>query len=238
MDNKENILISCKNVSMNYDRRLAVDDVSFDVYKGDYLCIVGENGSGKSTLMKGILGLMKLNSGEIFFTGMSRNELGYLPQQTVVQRDFPASVYEVVLSGCLNQKGFKPFFSRSDKEKAKKNIELLKITNIAKKSYRDLSGGQQQRVLLARALCATRELLILDEPVTGLDPVVTADMYNIIKHLNGHGITVIMVSHDIPSALKYGTKILHMGTKLEFFGTVEEYMATDIYTKMTGGHIS
>ena len=122
MDNKENILISCKNVSMNYDRRLAVDDVSFDVYKGDYLCIVGENGSGKSTLMKGILGLMKLNSGEILFTGMSRNELGYLPQQTVVQRDFPASVYEVVLSGCLNQKGFKPFFSRSDKEKAKKNI--------------------------------------------------------------------------------------------------------------------
>ncbi len=234
MDNK---LISCKNVSMNYDKRLAVDDVSFDVYKGDYLCIVGENGSGKSTLMKGILGLMKLNSGEISFIGMSRNELGYLPQQTVVQRDFPASVSEVVLSGCLNQRGLKPFYSKANREKSRKNMELLKITNIAKKSYRDLSGGQQQRVLLARALSATSQLLILDEPVTGLDPVVTAEMYSIIKHLNSHGITVIMVSHDIPSAVKYGTKILHMGTKLEFFGTVEEYMKTDIYTRMIGENI-
>lgn len=232
MDN--NILISCKNVTMNYEKKTAVANVSFDVYKGDYLCIVGENGSGKSTLMKGLLGLMKLSSGEIKFHSMKQTEIGYLPQQTVVQRDFPASVFEVVLSGCLNQTGSNPFFTHTQKEKAKKNMKLLNITDLAKKSYRDLSGGQQQRVLLARALSATRQLLILDEPVTGLDPVVTAEMYGIIKHLNGHGITVIMVSHDIPSAVKYGTKILQMGTSLRFFGTVEDYVNTDIYLKMIG----
>ena len=231
---ENNVLLTCSNVSMNYDKRLAVENVNFNVCKGDYLCIVGENGSGKSTLMKGILGLMKLNSGEILFKNIKQTELGYLPQQTIVQRDFPASVFEVVLSGCLNQTGLKPFFSRSDKEKARKNMELLNITDIAKKSYRDLSGGQQQRVLLARALSATSQLLILDEPVTGLDPIVTADMYNIIKKLNDDGITVIMVSHDIISATKYGNKILHMGTKVEFFGTVEEYEKTDIYQHMMG----
>ncbi|MBE6853034.1 MAG: ABC transporter ATP-binding protein [Ruminococcus sp.] len=231
---EKNTLISCRNVTMNYEKKTAVEDVSFDICKGDYLCIVGENGSGKSTLMKGLLGLMKITSGSIDYKGIKQNEIGYLPQQTVVQRDFPASVYEVVLSGCLNQNGIRPFFSHKQKEKALKNMQLLGISDIAKKTYRDLSGGQQQRVLLARALCATRCLLILDEPVTGLDPVVTAEMYSIIKHLNSHGITVIMVSHDIPGAVKYGTHILHMGKTLQFFGAVEEYMKTDIYLKMTG----
>lgn len=232
----DNIIISCKNITMHYDKKTAIEDVSFDVYKGDYLCITGENGSGKSTLMKGLLGLMKLTSGTIKFNGINRKHIGYLPQQTVVQKDFPASVSEVVLSGCLNQNGFRPFYNHHQKEKALKNMQLLKITDIAKKSYRDLSGGQQQRVLLARALSATSNLLILDEPVTGLDPLVTAEMYDIIKHLNSHGITVIMVSHDIPSAVKYGTKIAHMGKTLQFCGTVEEYMKTDIYLRMIGGN--
>lgn len=231
---ENNILISCSNVTINYEKKTAVENVSFDICQGDYLCIVGENGSGKSTLMKGLLGLLKINSGEIDYRLIKQSEIGYLPQQTVVQRDFPASVYEVVLSGCLNQNGYRPFFSHKLKEKAQKNMKLLGITDLAKKSYRDLSGGQQQRVLLARALSATRSLLILDEPVTGLDPVVTSEMYTIIKHLNSHGISVIMVSHDIPSAVKYGTKILHMGKTVQFFGTVEDYMNTDIYLKMIG----
>lgn len=231
---ENNILISCRNLTINYDKKTAVEDVSFDICKGDYLCIVGENGSGKSTLMKGLLGLLKITSGEIDYRLIKQSEIGYLPQQTVVQRDFPASVYEVVLSGCLNQNGFRPFFSHRQKEKAQKNMKLLGITDLAKKSYRDLSGGQQQRVLLARALSATSSLLILDEPVTGLDPVVTGEMYTIIKHLNSHGISVIMVSHDIPSAVKYGTKILHMGRTVQFFGTVDDYTKTDIYMRMIG----
>ncbi|MGN0605242.1 MAG: metal ABC transporter ATP-binding protein [Oscillospiraceae bacterium] len=228
-------LIKCENVCISYDRTPAVKNVSFSVEKGDYLCIVGENGSGKSTLMKGLLGLIKVTGGKIDYTGINKNQIGYLPQQTDIQRDFPASVYEVVLSGCLNRLGNRPFYSAKEKKLAADNINLLKINDIAKKSYMKLSGGQQQRVLLARALCAADGLIILDEPVTGLDPVVTAEMYSIISDINkNNGISVIMVSHDIGSAVKYGSKILHMDTELKFFGTSKEYMTTDIYRRMTG----
>ena len=228
-------LIRCENVCMNYDKRLAVDNVSFNVMKGDYLCIVGENGSGKSTLMKGLLGLMKVSGGNIIYSGINKNEIGYLPQQTIVQKDFPASVYEVVLSGCLNKVGFKPFYSAKEKERAKQNMEILNISQLASKSYRDLSGGQQQRVLLARALSAASGLLVLDEPVTGLDPLVTADMYSVIKQLNqSNNITVIMVSHDISSAVRFSNKILQLASKLVFFGPTDEYINTDAYRRMCG----
>jgi zinc transport system ATP-binding protein len=209
-----------------------VDNVSFEIDKGDYLCIVGENGSGKSTLLKGIVGLRKLNSGNIKYN-LKKNEIGYLPQQTVVQKDFPASVIEVVLSGCLNRLGLKPFFTAKEKKLAQKNLELLGISDLANKSYRDLSGGQQQRVLLARALCATGDILILDEPVTALDPIATLDMYKVIDSLNKeHGTTIVMISHDIDSAVKYGNKILHMNSKLEFFGDTKDYVKSKYYHKI------
>ncbi|MBS6445252.1 MAG: metal ABC transporter ATP-binding protein [Ruminococcus sp.] len=225
-------LIKCENLVMTYENKVAVDNVSFTIEKGDYLCIVGENGSGKSTLMKGILGLKKYSSGKIEYN-LKKNEIGYLPQQTIVQKDFPASVYEVVLSGCLNKSKLNPFFSKEQKSLATKNLELLGISDLAKKSYRDLSGGQQQRVLLARALCATGELLVLDEPVTALDPIATTDMYNVIKSLNkNNGITIVMVSHDIDSAIAYGNKIIHMGNKMEFFGTTNDYINSSSYKKI------
>ena len=225
-------LIKCENLVMTYENKVAVDNVSFTIEKGDYLCIVGENGSGKSTLMKGILGLKKYSSGNIEYN-LKKNEIGYLPQQTIVQKDFPASVYEVVLSGCLNKSKLNPFFSKEQKSLATKNLELLGISDLAKKSYRDLSGGQQQRVLLARALCATGELLVLDEPVTALDPIATTDMYNVIKSLNkNNGITIVMVSHDIDSAIAYGNKIIHMGDKMEFFGTTNDYINSSSYKKI------
>ena len=171
----KNILLACRDAVIGYDNTVAVNGVSFELERGDYLCIVGENGSGKSTLLKGILGLIPMRGGSVDFAdGLRRTDIGYLPQQTQAQRDFPATVREVVLSGCLNgSKG--PFYSRTDRSLANKNMEKLSITNIANRSYRELSGGQQQRVLLARALCAAKELLLLDEPVTGLDPVVTAE---------------------------------------------------------------
>jgi zinc transport system ATP-binding protein len=193
---------------------------------------VGENGSGKTTLMKGILGLKKYTSGNIVYN-VKKSEIGYLPQQTIVQKDFPASVYEVVVSGSLNKSKFRPFFSKEQKRLARDNMERLGISNLAKKSYRDLSGGQQQRVLLARALCATGELLILDEPVTALDPIATKDMYNVIKSLNeNNGITIVMISHDIDSAIVYGNKIIHMGNKMEFFGTTDDYIKSSSYRRM------
>lgn len=231
-------LISCEGVTIGYDGQRAVNKVSFDLEQGDYLCIVGENGSGKSTLVKGLLGLIKPQEGSITFNGIAPNEIGYLPQQTVIQRDFPASVGEVVISGCLNRRGLLPFYSRAEKDRAADKMKQLNITDIQKKSYRDLSGGQQQRVLLARALCATEKLLLLDEPVSGLDPVMTADLYQLVAELNQtQGITVLMVSHDLESALEYGNKILHMKTETAFFGSTDDYLKTELCQRMMGAKL-
>ncbi len=230
-------LIVCKNASLGYEGKPYVTGLDFGVERGDYLCIVGENGSGKSTLIKGLLGLKKPLTGEILFgDGLKQNEIGYLPQQTLVQKDFPASVYEVVLSGCLNRKDSFPFYSRADKARALANMERLEIADIAKACYRELSGGQQQRVLLARALCATKKLLLLDEPASGLDPIATAELYKIIDDLSvNDGITVIMVSHDICAVSNSAGKVLHLNHKPLFFGTREEYFASPLGKSFIGG---
>ncbi len=221
-------LIKVNDVSLGYEGKPIVTDLNFQVNKGDYLCIVGENGSGKSTLMKTLLGQKNVHSGKIEFSdGLKQNEIGYLPQQTQVQKDFPASVREVVMSGCLNSSGFRPFYTKLQKKQAAETMEKLGITDLAKKCYRELSGGQQQRVLLARALCATKKLLVLDEPVAGLDPVVTKNLYRLISDINKEGITVIMVSHDIHAAIEFATHILHIGNKPLFFGTKDEYKNSD-----------
>ncbi len=213
----------CKNLKLGYENITLTEDLSFSVEKGDYLCIVGENGAGKSTLMRTLLRLQKPLSGTIEYgDDLKASKIGYLPQQTVVQKDFPASVFEVVLSGCQNSLGYHLFYSKADRKRASDNMARLGISDLAKWCYRDLSGGQQQRVLLARALCATEKMLLLDEPVAGLDPLVTGEMYELIKRLNDEGITVIMISHDIASSVRYAKHILHIGNEF-FFGTVEEY---------------
>ena len=215
----------CKNLSVGYDGREILHDLSFTVHAGDYLCIVGENGSGKSTLMKTILGLHTPSSGEIRRGAeLKTDDIGYLPQQTVVQKDFPATVYEIVLSGNQGHCGIRPFYTKEQKQTAEKNIERMGITALRNRSYRTLSGGQQQRVLLARALCATEKMLLLDEPVSGLDPDATAQMYGLVSDLNKSGTTVIMISHDLDAALSYASHILCLG-KTVFFGTKDEFIA-------------
>lgn len=230
-------LISCKNVYLSYENNNVVEDLSFTVGSGDYLCIVGENGSGKSTLIKAILGLKETACGHLHYgDGITSKQVGYLPQQTTAQRDFPASVYEVVISGCNANKSKSFFFSKADKALAKSNMEKLDILHLKSKCYRELSGGQQQRVLLARALCATKKLLLLDEPVTGLDPVVTAEFYSIIDKINKEfGITIIMVSHDLYSSINNASHILHLKKNNSFFGTVEDYIDSDIFKLFSGG---
>lgn len=227
--------ISAQKISMSYEKKLILDEVSFDVEAGDYLCIVGENGSGKTTLMKGILGLMPLKSGTIRFgEGVKSSQIGYLPQQTMIQKDFPASVFEVVLSGYLNQIGMKPFYSRQEKKRALRNLEILGIENLKYKSYKSLSGGQQQRVLLARALCATEKVILLDEPVTGLDPIATEELYRIIRDMNDRGVTVIMISHDVRAAVNNANKILHIGDSAEFFGSTGDYLRSEAGKRFLG----
>lgn len=228
-------LISCKNVSFAYDNVVTVKDLNFNIECGDYFCIVGQNGSGKSTLLKGLLNLKKPYTGIVeTHNQLSPREIGYLPQQTTIQKDFPASAFEVVLSGCLNRLGFRPFYSRNEKNIAEHNMERLGIGHLKNKCYRELSGGQQQRVLLARALCATKKAILLDEPVAGLDPVISHEMYGLIQTINKEGITVIMVSHDISSTLKYAKHILHLHHTQLFFGTVPEYQNSDIGRRFIG----
>lgn len=222
-------ILSCKGVSLAYEGRTVLSDVDFTVKNGDYLCIVGENGSGKSTLVKTILGLHPAERGKVeYLDSLTRKDIGYLPQQTSLRRDFPASVREVILSGCINGMGLLPFYTKKEKTKARQVMERLGITDIENSSFAELSGGQRQRVLLGRALCSASKLLVMDEPASGLDPIITKEVYSIVSEINRtEGMTVIMVSHDIPAAVKYSTHILHIKNTPLFFGTTEEYKASE-----------
>lgn len=232
-------LITCKDLALGYEGKTVVENLTFSVESGDYLCIVGENGSGKTTLIKALLRLKAPICGSIELgDGLRRNEIGYLPQQTDAQKDFPASVREIVLSGCLNRCGLRPFYSREEKKLCSASMERMGISDLAGRCYRELSGGQQQRVLLARALCATRKLLLLDEPVAGLDPKAAAEMYGLIEKLNREdSITVIMISHDILSAARYATKVLHIGHRPLFFASREEFLSSGALDALSKGEL-
>lgn len=220
-------LIHCQNITTGYsNNQIVSQNLSFQVNQGDYLWIIGENGTGKSTLMKTILGFINPIQGNVEFgDGLKQNEIGYLPQQTIAQKDFPASVEEVVLSGCLNRCGLRPFYNKEEKELAKQNMEAVGIYNLAKRCYRELSGGQQQRVLLARALCATKRILLLDEPVAALDSQATESLYQLIQQLRKSDITIIMVSHDLPKINQEATHVLYFQDESAHFLTIEDYLS-------------
>ena len=232
-----NPIIKCEHTDFGYENHDAVIDLNLEIYPGDYLCVVGENGSGKSTLIKGMLGLLKPTGGSVSVADeLKRGGIGYLPQQTAAQKDFPATVQEVVLSGTLSRRGNRPFYSRAERKLAAHNLERLGIEHLKQKCYRELSGGQQQRVLIARALCATEQLLILDEPITGLDPSAIQDFYHLIKKLNKEdGITIIMVSHDIGNVISQANKILHLHRRVVFCGTAEAYRQSVAGKEFLGG---
>lgn len=229
------MILKAENLSVNLGGREILKNVTFEAEKGDYICIVGENGSGKSTLVKTLLGLIKQKSGRVEFE-KNTGRIGYLPQQTDIKRDFPASVWEVVLSGCLNSLKHRLFYSKDDKKRTEDIMRRLGIFDIRSRRFASLSGGQRQRVLLARAVCASENLILLDEPVTGLDPIVTDELYHLISDLNKEkGITVITVSHDIAASVKYASKILHLGKgQIRFFGKTEDYLKSEIGVHFTG----
>ena len=232
-------LITCSHVDFGYENQDAVTDLTMEVDEEDYLCIVGENGSGKSTLIKGLLGLLKPTGGTLTVgEELKKTGIGYLPQQTAAQRDFPAAVYEVVISGCLSRRGNRPFYSRTEKMLAEANMERLGIAGLRRRCYRELSGGQQQRVLIARALCATNRLLILDEPITGLDPWAIQDFYHLIRDLNRkEHVAILMVTHDMANVVGQANKILHLKQRVLFYGTTEEYKKSQAGRMFLGGGI-
>lgn len=220
-------ILTCQKITVKYENQVVISDVTFEVCEGDYLCIVGDNGTGKTTLLKAMLGLKSIQSGSVVFdTALSRNEIGYISQQNNINRDFPASVYEVVLSGCLNKHGLSPFYTHTEKNRAEQVMEKLGIQDIKAKSFQDLSGGQQRRVLLARAMMASSKVLFLDEPVAALDPIATADFYELLNLLRTDGLTIIMISHDIHSAIHNASHILHLSTDSYFYGTTAEYITS------------
>ncbi len=220
-------ILTCQKITVKYENQVVISDVTFEVCEGDYLCIVGDNGTGKTTLLKAMLGLKSIQSGSVVFdAALSRNEIGYISQQNNINRDFPASVYEVVLSGCLNKHGLSPFYTHTEKNRAEQVMEKLGIQDIKAKSFQDLSGGQQRRVLLARAMMASSKVLFLDEPVAALDPIATADFYELLNLLRTDGLTIIMVSHDIHSAIHNASHILHLSTDSYFYGTTAEYITS------------
>lgn len=229
--------ITCEHVDFGYENHDAVVDLNLEIYPGDYLCVVGANGSGKSTLVKGLLGLLKPTSGTLIVDDeLKKSGIGYLPQQTAAQKDFPATVQEVVLSGTLSRRGNRPFYSMAEKQQARHNMARLGIEDLSRKCYRELSGGQQQRVLIARALCATEQILILDEPITGLDPSAIQDFYHLVRKLNGEDkITIIMVSHDIRNVITQANKVLHMQQRVLFCGSTDEYRKSAAGKEFLGG---
>lgn len=233
-------LLECKDVCLGYEGQVILENINFRLDGGEYLFIVGENGTGKSTLIKGLLKLKRPMSGNIIIgDGVKSGEIGYLPQQTLIQKDFPASVYEVVISGRINSLGFRPFYSRKDKADALDKMNLMGIGHLKNKCYNDLSGGQQQRVLLARAMCAAKKMLLLDEPAAGLDPVVTMELYELIARINKEmGMTVIMVSHDMDAMSKYATHVLHLSHKQLFFGEKDDFLNSKESTILTGGEVN
>ncbi len=222
-------LLKVNNLSLGYEGKKVVSDISFTVNDGDFLSIIGENGTGKTTLVKGLLGLISKFSGEIKLSeGVSQSHIGYLSQKNLVSNDFPASVYEIVMSGFLNSKSFGLFYSRQQKKEATALMERVGIMKLRNRTFSELSGGQQQRVLLCRALCATSKLILLDEPTTGLDPIATSDFYSLLSELNKEGVTVIMVSHDVTGAVKMSSHILYLGKSESFFGTTHQYLHSEI----------
>lgn len=229
-------LISVRNLTIHYERHIAIENVSFEVEQGDYICIVGTNGSGKSSLIKGLLGLKKLKTGEIVFEmGLKQSQIGYLSQQALIQKDFPINVFEVVVSGCLNRQSKNPFYTKKQKQRAISMMQKLSIVEFKNKSFKELSIGQQQRVLLARAFCSAEKVLVLDEPVTGLDPIITSEFYKLINELNqAEKVTIIMISHNVNDAIKYSNKILHLNKKCLFFGSPEEYVNSEVSQDFKG----
>ena len=218
-------LIELKNLSLGYDNHIVIKNINMVIEDNDFICIVGPNGSGKSTLVKGILGLIKPKKGKVIYNNLKQNFIGYMPQEVKVDSNFPASVYEIVLSGTLNNLGLKSFYTKKEKEIASKNLKLLGIEKLKNKNFSDLSGGQRQKVLLARSLCATSKLLILDEPSNNLDTKSKKELYKLIIDLNkNHNITIIMITHDLDHDNLLGNKILSLREDKTFFGTTSEFV--------------
>lgn len=219
-------LIEFKDLCIGYEHKVIIKNINLEINDGEYVCVFGDNGVGKTTFLKTILGLIPPLSGSIIIEDtFNKKEVGYLPQRMQLKPEFPASCFEIVLSGCVNRLKIWPFYRKSHRDLAIEKMKLLGVANLKDKPFRVLSGGQQQRILLARALCATDRLLILDEPFTGLDYHAAKSLYDLLEKINKQlNVTIIVVSHFMEDILAYSTKVVHLSKEEVFCGTPEQYV--------------
>ena len=210
------MLIECRGLKVGYSMPTAISCPDFTVGTGDFLCILGPNGAGKSTLVKTLAGLIPPLAGEIVAAGLADGGTGYLPQRSPLQDDFPATVREVVRTGCQSLRGLRPFFSRAEKDMAEQALDRFGLKELARHPYRALSGGQRQRVLLARALCVPRRLLLLDEPTAGLDEHAVSILYESLSSLQADGLSIVMVTHERTPVHKLASHVLRLGARAVF----------------------
>ena len=228
-------MIKLENLTIGYDNQIILKDVNLSINEGEYVCILGANGSGKSTLLKTVLGLIKPLTGKIIID--KKTSIGYVPQAKMLQQDFPATVNEIVMSGCLKKMKWRPFYTKKERDLANKNMKLLQISSLKNKSFSELSGGQQQRALIARALCATNKVLFLDEPFTALDGYGALKLYGILKKLNrDEHVTIVVISHDVDTILRYASHVIHVDETIVFDGTKEEYLESSFMKEYKGGN--
>ncbi len=216
-------ILSASHVSINYGAVVAVDDATFGVNEGDYFCIAGSNGSGKSTLLKGIIGLAPIKNGHLH-VNLPKEQISYLSQTNRADRDFPATVWEIILSGTQKSGKKIPFYTKDDKQRAEESMIKLGMEKFKNTRIGNLSGGQQQRALLARALCKSPKLLLLDEPFAGLDSAISEELYELYKNLNKNGVTIIMASHDYQAIGNFASRVMLMNNShVDFVGTNDEW---------------
>lgn len=228
-------MIKLENLTIGYDNQIILKDVNLSINEGEYVCILGANGSGKSTLLKTVLGLIKPLTGKIIID--KKTSIGYVPQAKMLQQDFPATVNEIVMSGCLKKMKWRPFYTKKERDLANKNMKLLQISSLKNKSFSELSGGQQQRALIARALCATNKVLFLDEPFTALDGYGALKLYGILKKLNrDEHVTIVVISHDVDTILRYANHVIHVDETIVFDGTKEDYLESSFMKEYKGGN--
>ena len=221
--NNDGVLMEAKHLDIGYGKKVIYGGLNFSVKAGDFICIVGPNGAGKSTLVKTLLGLIKPLNGEIRFYGLKRGLIGFLPQEIKIDENFPATVFEIVLSGNLNRLGKRAFFNQDERKHALSKMKLVGISELKDRHFVELSGGQRQKVMLARALTATQDLLILDEPSNSLDRKSTKELYATLKKINQNGITIMMITHDLDHGNLIGNKILALRDTF-YYGATDDFV--------------